>query len=160
VRGPAPHVAAGPPADKAGLTAEQQAGEQLVAALVSKKAGGDVPHWVVAGFARATAWRASPAAYATERNRVRTQARNRHARDVLGTGMKPEEAAPWRASVMDYLAYGARGETFTGFLEGFKPEEEDPRRRTRKTAWDALKAVKLSPDKLNQGWQAWVAGGK
>src|SRR5205085_577070 len=89
-----------------GPAVEQQAGEQLVAALVRKKAGGDVPSWVVAGLGRATAWRTNPTAYAAERGRLRAQVRTRTVKEALGGDLRPEEAAPWRASVVDYLAFG------------------------------------------------------
>lgn len=154
-----PHVVAGPGAAKYDPTVEQQAGEQLAAALLSKRGGKELPDWLVAGFARATAWRAAPTGYAAERQKARAQARLHTAKEVINGDLKPEVAPLLRASLADYLAYGPKAPSFIAFVEGFKPDEE-ANERTRKSTWDALKAVKLSADRLNTAWQIWVGSGR
>ena len=59
-----PHVAAAPPKGRQDAKVETQAAEQIASALLARRAGSKVPipTWVVAGFGRATSWRAAPAA--------------------------------------------------------------------------------------------------
>jgi hypothetical protein len=161
LRGQQPHLGAGPPQGKYDPGVELQAAEQLGAALLSKKGGKDVPGWVVAGFGRATAWRATPAASADDRKQLRrlVRERGRSARDAWGGALLPDEAPLVRASVVEYLAYGPASPSFPAFLEAFKPDEEGNKAKPKSTG-EALKAIKVSPDRLDRAWQAWAASGR
>jgi hypothetical protein len=155
IKGDFPHVAAGPPAEEGESNVPFQAAEQLGAALIARKIGPGVPEWVVAGFGRATFFRAGPPRdMSAERKRVaKLLAYNKAtAMNVYDGQVKAEEAPFLRGSLVDYLAYGPGRSRFAKFLEGYKPEEGV----LAKTTADALKAVRIDPNVLNARWRAWV----
>jgi len=157
LRGDEPFLAAGPGDDKHDPTPPQQAGEQLAAALLTKKAGKDIPDWIVSGFGRATVWRASPTAPATREQRAlarRLVAGGRTAMNVWNGTLKADEAGILQGSLVDYLAYGPGKAFFAPLLKGYKA---DMRRNQKKTTADALKSAGIDPDRLNRGWRAWLA---
>jgi hypothetical protein len=159
VRGDFPHVAAGPPAEEGESSVAFHAAEQLGAALIAKKVGGVVPEWVIAGFGRATYFRAGPLRDLTaERKRVvKLLAASRATAMDVWDGNVPAEAAPFlRASLVDFLAYGPGKSRFGKFLEAYKPEEGVQ----NKTTANALKAVRIDPNTLNKRWRTWVRTGR
>ena len=155
LRGNEPFVAAGPGKDRYDPTPQQQAGEQLAAAMLTRKAGKDVPDWVLSGFGRATVWRAAPAARATREQRAlarRLVLAGRTAMEVWGGSLKAAEAGVLQGSLVDYLAYGPGKRSFAPLLEGYKSVTAQ-----KKTTADALRAAHLDPDRLNLVWRASVA---
>ncbi|MCS6852614.1 MAG: hypothetical protein NZ700_15770 [Gemmataceae bacterium] len=151
--GDLPHVAAGPAPDK-GPTAEQSAGYELATALLSRKVRTDLlPGWLVEGFGRATAWRANPTAYASERALVRKLVKVRSARDVWEGRLPAAEATVLRASLVDFLAYGPGAGTFLSLLNGFKPGEGEEMRSFSQ----AMEYANISPERLDKEWRAWAA---
>ncbi|HEV3258577.1 MAG TPA: hypothetical protein VG013_17005 [Gemmataceae bacterium] len=156
LRGDEPFLGAGPGKAKHDPTPQQQAGEQLAGALLSHKAGKDVPDWIVSGFGRATVWRATPASGATKEQRALARrlviAGRRTAMDVWNGNLKADEAGILQGSLVEYLAYGPAKPFFTPLLEGYKAET-----RQKKTTADALKSARIDPDRLNKVWRVWVA---
>jgi hypothetical protein len=153
--GDQPHAAAGPPRTKQDPSLELQAGQQVAAAMLQRKAGAKVPlpYWLVAGFGRATNYRAAPGTYVTsERSHAARQVQaGRGVKDVWGGGLGEEDAGPLRASLADYLAYGPGAAKFPMLLTGFEPEEG----QEKKTTEQALDAVGLKWDTLEKAWKAW-----
>ncbi len=93
--------------------------------------------------------------------KVKNLTKSYTAKDAWGDTAKAEEAVLLRASVMDYLAYGPYAKGFPMFLENLKPEEdENTNEKKGKPIGDALKAIKLNPDRLNSGWYSWVTTGR
>jgi hypothetical protein len=82
--------------------------------------------------------------------------RVRTAMDVWGTQLKPDEALVLQGSLMDYLGYGPVASKLVKFLEGFKPEDNLP----KKTVAQALEAADITPAALDAKWRAWAATGK
>ena len=157
VAGSHPYVAACPPGTKYDPPMEAQAGEQLVSALIAKQGKDGVPDWLVAGFARATAWHAAPGAYYQERNHLKRLIRGHTVQDIWTSGkLSAEEAPLLRASLADFLAYGPGAASFPKLVEAFKPAETGP----PKTPADALKAIRYDPERLNAAWLSWVAKGR
>jgi hypothetical protein len=160
LRGDHPHLAAGPPGESGGATAEAQAGEQLASALLTKVAERSLPDWLTSGFARATWSRCiPPRERAAERRRALKTllAKKASAQDVYDGNVTGEEAQVLRGSLVDYLAYGPGRNRFLPFINGFKPEENIQQPRT--TA-DALKAARIDPAFLNKRWKYWVRRGR
>jgi hypothetical protein len=154
--GAQPFVGACPPQTKYDPSLENQAGEQLAAAVLSQRGGGALPDWLRAGFGRATSWRAAPNAHFNDRNAVKRLASGRSVNDVWDGKLNAEEAPLLRASLVEFLAYGPGAETFPKFVEAFKPAPNSQ----PKTVADALKAVRYEPDRLNNRWHSWVATGR
>lgn len=149
----APFVAASPPQRKYQPSLENQAAEQVASAMLAKKAGGVAPEWVVAGFGRATSWRANPAGHYRDRVQVRKLIRGHTAYDVWSDKISAEEAPYLRASLVEYLAYGPGAPHFLKFLEGFKPGEK----RRMPMTMDALKAVRADYAQIvTRAWPAWA----
>jgi hypothetical protein len=149
-----PFVAASPPQQKYQPSLEGQAAEQVAAAMLAKKAGAAVPEWVVAGFGRATSWRANPGAHYQDRVQVRRLIRGHTAYDVWSDKITAAEAPYLRASLVEYLAYGPGAPQFPKFLEGFKPGDN----QRMPTTMDALKAVRADyAEAVNRAWPAWAA---
>lgn len=151
-----PYVAAGP-APRQGITpADVKAGEQMVAALVTKKGGRTVPEWIQLAFGRATVYRAASAKeLAAEHKRALSYlTKNRRAlKDILPSGgATDEEAAVLRASVLEYLAYSGRTSKFLPFLSGFRVIDE----KVEPTFTNGLLAANLTQDGLDQVWQKWL----
>lgn len=153
-----PHVIAGPPVSKVDLAPEQEAGGQIAAALLVRKAGKAVPHWVQMGFGRASVLRAGPTTHLfAEHRRVAAALKGKRGlKDVLGrSALDPEETILLRASLMEYFAYSGRTAKFMPFLKGFQPSEEVPEPKIE----HALNSANLVPEKLDAVWQTWVKGG-
>jgi hypothetical protein len=156
LRGAQTFVGACPPQTKYDPTLENQAGEQLAAAILSQRGGGALPDWLTAGFGRATSWRAAPGAYFTERNAARRLIKLHSINDIWDGKLNAEEAPVLRASLVEFLAYGPGAESFPKLIEAFKPAPNGP----AKTVADALKAVRFEPERLNQRWRVWAATGR
>jgi hypothetical protein len=152
--GDEPHAAA--MASKAGPPLEGQAGSAVAQALLARKAGKDtpLPAWLVAGFGRATYYRAAPAdrAVLAERRQARALSRTRGPADVWGDRLDAAEAEVLSGSLADFLAYGPGAPKFPAFVAGFKPEED----MQAKTAAQALGAAGLEPDRVTASWKRWV----
>jgi hypothetical protein len=156
-----PHAVGGPPRAKSDPPVEGQAGEQLAAALLVKKAGAKVPlpGWLVAGFGRATAYRARPndKAVLDERRKAAALVKKGHkAQEVWGNTLEDEDAPALGASLADFLAYGPGQSKFVALLEAFKPAEN----QEKKTFEQALEGISLPPDRLNMRWREWAANPK
>ncbi len=153
--GDEPHAAAMPPA-KAGPPLEGQAGSAVAQALLARKAGKDtpLPAWLLAGFGRATYYRAAPAdrAVQAERRQARSLSRTRGPADVWDEKLDAAEAEVLSASLAEFLAYGPGSPKFPAFVAGFKPEEN----MQAKTAAQALDAAGLPPDRVTASWKRWV----
>ena len=161
VEGDAPHVVAGPPRAKTDPPVEGQAGEQVSAALLVMKAGAKVPlpGWLLSGFGRATGYRIRPAdrAVADERRRAAALVKKGHkASEIWGTTLEADEAPFLEASLADFLAYGPGQAKFAGFVEAFKPEEN----QEKKTTAQALEGISLPVDRLNTRWREWAVNPK
>jgi len=78
--------------------------------------------------------------------------KKRRAKDIWEGNLPADEAAPLRASMIEYLAFSKRFSRFDQFLSGFRVEEN----RQNPTTADALKAANVNPDKLSSAWQTWV----
>ena len=63
-----------------------------------------------------------------------------------------EQRLPLAVSVADYLFYGKGLSRPADFLLAFQPDNEKP----MKTVADALEAVKLTPEKFEAGYLAWL----
>jgi hypothetical protein len=159
VRSDFPHVAAGPAPESEGPGVEAQAAEQLASALLARRAGTPVPEWLVAGFGRATSFRAGPPReLSAERRRAARLllATKASASDVWDGNLKGGAATVLRASLVDFLAYGPGKARFPALLEGYKPAEG---MQTRSTP-DALRAANIDPQALNVRWQSWARSGR
>jgi hypothetical protein len=150
------HAAAQPSRAKAGPALEGQAGAAIAEALLARKAGKGtpLPGWLVAGFGRATYYRAAPAdkAVQADRRQARTLSRTRGPADVWDDKLDADEAAALRGSLADFLAYGPGSPKFPAFVAGFKPEEN----MQAKSAGQALDAAGLPPDRVAASWKRWV----
>jgi hypothetical protein len=155
-----PHAAAGPPRAKTDPSLEQQAGIQIAAAVLQKKAGAKVllPDWLPAGFGRATVWRALPAdkAVATERKLAKAfiAGRKRTPNDVWNNLVEREEAGVLRASLAEFLAYGPGAAKFPALVIGFRPGENQESR----TFEQALESAGLESKVIEARWAAWALG--
>jgi hypothetical protein len=151
------HVAAAPPEGKKGPSVEMRAGEMLAALLLTRKAGRatPLPDWLVAGFGRATSYRAAPRERGVleDRKRARLLAARRKASDVWATELDPAEAGPLQGSVADFLAYSPYGRRFARFVAGFRPEEGMMSRTTAQ----AIESAGWRTDTIERYWRSWVA---
>jgi hypothetical protein len=156
-----PHVAAGPPVAKDDPPIERQAGEQIAALLLVKKAGvrTPLPGWLVSGFGRATWYRSAPTTRPVSDERKRAAAMLAKskwmAKDVWTNSLSDEEAVLMQASFADFMAYGPGSSKFPAFVAAFKPEENVEKVSMEK----ALEAVSLKPDVISAGWRKWSAAG-
>jgi hypothetical protein len=150
------HVAAAVPEGKKGPSVEMRAGEQLAALLLTRKAGRatPLPDWLVAGFGRATSYRAAPRERGVleDRKRARLLAARRKAGDVWSAELEPDEAGPLQGSVADFLAYSPYGKRFGKFVVGFRPEEGMMSRTTAQ----AIEAAGWRADTIENFWRRWV----
>lgn len=161
VEGDFPHAVGGPPRAKSDPAVDGQAGEQLAAALLVKKAGAKMPlpGWLVAGFGRATAYHARPndKGVAEERRKAAALVKKGHkAQEVWAGTLEADDAPALQASLADFLAYGPGQSKFVAFLEAFKPAEN----QDKKTTDQALEGISLPPDRLNTRWREWAANPK
>jgi hypothetical protein len=156
LRGPQSFVAACPPQTRYDSSLENQAGEQMTAAILSQRGGGAMPNWLTTGFARATSWRTNPSASFNDRNTVKRLVKFHSSNDIWEGKLNAEEAPLLRASLAEFLAYGPGAESFPKLIEAFKPAQNgEP-----KPLADAFKAVRYEPERLNQRWHTWVATGR
>jgi hypothetical protein len=151
------HVTACPPRTKQDPPVEIQAGQQIAAAVLQRKAGAktSVPNWLLDGFGRATYYRAvggPPAASDRSLAAKYVAANKRSAGDVWGTGLEAEEGPVLRASLADFLAYGPGASKFPAVVTGFRPGENQDMR----TTGQALEAANLKLDAIDKAWQAWA----
>jgi hypothetical protein len=156
LKGQNPFVAACPPQGKYDPPLETQAGEQIVAAILSQRGGDRVPGWLTAGFARATGWHAVPASATPDRAQVKRLIRGKTAAAVWDNQLSAEEAVVLRASLVEFLAYGPGAATFPKLVEALRPEAN----RRVKPMPEVLKAIGTDPARLTLAWQAWVARGR
>ncbi len=147
-----PYVAAGPPQVKHDPSLEAQAGEQIAAAVLMKRGGDAVPEWLVAGFARATAWRAMAPSPSHPRHQARKVILGKSAADVWDGRLTADEAAVLRASLAEFLAFGPPAAKFPQFVDQFKPSEDG----RPPTTSEALKSMSYTPEQLTQAWHRWV----
>src|SRR5262249_47025343 len=157
------HAAASAPRAKSDLGLEHQAAAQVAAALLQHKAGAKVPlpDWLVLGFGRASAWRATPTDKAVLADRRLAKGliagKKRTAADVWDGTLEAEEAGVLRASLAEFLAYGPGAAKFPAIARGFKPGENQDSR----TFLQALESAGLDPKAIEARWGPWaVAGGK
>jgi len=154
LRGDEPFLGAGPGKTRYDPTPQQQAGEQLAGAVLTKKGGKEIPDWIVSGFGRATVWRTAPGAKSTTEQRALARRLVRSggtAMHVWGGNLKADQAAILQGSLVEYLAYGPGKGSFASLLEGYKSQT-----RQKKTTADALKAARIDPEMLNRQWRAWA----
>jgi hypothetical protein len=163
VEGDLAHAVATAPRSKLDASLEAQAGEQIAAALLQRKAGAKVPlpEWLLRGFGRATLWRSSPLdkTYQAERKLAQglVTGKKRMAQEVWNSTLDIEEAVPLRASLADFLAYGPGYSKFPAILAGFKPGEN----LDSHTFDQALGSAGLKPELIETRWRDWVLrGGK
>jgi hypothetical protein len=155
LRADPPHVIAGPPRTSTDPSIENEAGQLIAGALLTKKAGAALPEWVTDGFGRATVLLTGPKAELLAEHRKASQAlvyKKRTAADVWDSRLPVEDAGPLRETLIEYLAYSKRFSRFDQFLAGFRVDEKRP----NPTTLDALKAANVNPQRLNTVWQAWV----
>jgi hypothetical protein len=156
-----PHAVGGPPRAKTDPPVEGQAGEQLAAALLARKAGAKVPlpGWFVSGFGRATFYRARPndKIVGEERRKAALLVRKGHtAQEVWGSTLEAEDAPVLSASLADFLAYGPGQSKFVALVEAFRPGENEE----KKTTEQALQGVMLMADRINTRWREWAVAPK
>lgn len=157
VDGDEPHVIAGPPLLKLDLPLDGQAGENMAAALMSKKSKiAVIPAWVMNAFGRATVYRTTGGASLTAEHRRAYNLvvqKKKTLKDVIaGAGLSDEENLVLRASVLEYLAYSGRSTRFVPFIKGFEPNEA----MAEPTVEAALESANIPLEKLDQAWQTWV----
>jgi hypothetical protein len=161
IEGDFPHAVGGPPRAKTDPSIEVQAGEQLAAALLVKKAGAKVPlpGWLVNGFGRATGYRVRPTDKAVLDERRKAAAlvkKGRKAGEIWANSLEADDAPALEASLADFLAYGPGQSKFVALLEAFKPEEN----QENKTTEQALEGISLPVERLNTRWREWAANPK
>jgi hypothetical protein len=156
LRGPQPYLGACPPQTKYDPSLENQAGEQLAMAILAQRGGEALPDWLVAGFGRATSWRAAPSTHYHERQAVKRLVKGRSLNDIWDGKLNAEEASLLRASLVEFLAYGPGAEAFPKFIDALKPIQNGQ----GKSVAEALKVIRYDPDRLNKRWLTWVATGR
>lgn len=152
------HAAAGPPRGKTEPGAEAQAGAELTALLLRRKAGlkTELPGWLISGFGRATHLRTVAGSKATqdERKKAAALARIRGVKAIYGSMAEAEEAPILQASLADYLAYGGGSAKFPALVLAFRPAENV----VRVTTEAALEAAGLGWERVEAGWKRAAAG--
>jgi hypothetical protein len=151
--GETPHIAVAPGQSKEAATPETQAGYDAAVALMAARAKGTpLPEWLTQGFARATAARTANTPASVRKRAARQVAGRSKPSEVWNDMIAIEQRLPVAASVADYLFYGKGLSRPGDFLLAFRPDDEKP----MKTAADALEAVKLTPEKFEAGYLAWL----
>jgi hypothetical protein len=135
---------------------EVHAAELIATTMLAKHGGDVVPAWLLAGFGRATSWRAAPATANTDRVTLKKVIRGKTAANVWDGQVNASDAAILRASLAEFLAFGPTSNTFPQFIGALKPSENA---RPVSVA-EALKATSYTPDRLTRDWHAWVARGR
>jgi hypothetical protein len=161
VEGDFPHAVGGPPRARTDPAVEVQAGEQLAAALLVKKAGTKVPlpGWLLSGFGRATGYRvrSGEKAVSDERRKAAALVRKGHmVQEIWGTTLEADDAPVLEASLAEFLAYGPMQARFAALIDAFKPDENQDKRTTEQ----ALQGIKLAVDRLNARWREWAVTGR
>jgi hypothetical protein len=159
VRRPEPHVAVGPPG-RGESSVEQQAGRQVAAALLTKRAmpNAVLPEWLREGFGRATAYRSTfgPSQLpARSANREWSAKVPRRASVVVvwDESLAAELRPIFGANLADLLAYGPFMDRFPAFVQAFRPmSDEKPNPTTIK---EALEAAKIDLIALEKAWSRW-----
>lgn len=137
------------------------AGGELSKALLTRKAGSaKLPGWMTDGFAKAVAWRLSPAPAERATVSRMAPALRKGAKGVAtvvdkawsGTAKEKEVVA---ASLMDYLTSGPGAEKFGGVLSSLIPTDAT----AMPSFLDALKAADLTVEDLDRQWREWVSKG-
>jgi hypothetical protein len=149
-----PYVVVTAPQSKIDLSIDNQAGEQLAAALMSKKAGPKAPTWVLSAFGRATVVKSGTAAMQGIEHRRANQflTKNKRTLKDLAAGLGDNEATVLRANFLEYLAYSGRIGKFVHLVEGFRPREGVP----EPTLESALQAANMKMEQIDSTWQKWV----
>jgi hypothetical protein len=149
-----PYAAATGPLAKIDLSIENQAGEQVAAAVMNKKAGPKAPTWVYSAFGRATVVKSGTAAMQGIEHRRANQLLTKNKRTLkdLAAGLADDEATVLRANFLEYLAYSGRIGKFVPFVEGFRPREgvAEP------TLESAFQAANIKMEQIDSTWQKWV----
>jgi hypothetical protein len=150
-----PYVVASAPLAKLDPSLDNQAGEQLAAALMGKKTGPKVPTWILSAFGRATMMKSGTPGALTEEHRRAYQflvKNKRTMKDLAGGGLGDDESTVLRANFLEYLAYSGRISKFVPLVEGFRPSEgvAEP------TLDTALKSANINAEQLDSTWQKWV----
>jgi hypothetical protein len=152
-------VAAAPSRDKNDIPVEVQAAQLMATVLLQRKAGKGtiLPHWLSAGYGRATYYRvAGPREKAVSAERgnatriIRTTKRN--AQDVWNGMLEGDEGTYLEPSLAYFLAYGPARMKFLALLAGFAPGEN----QEKKTMEQALEAADLKLDIINKGFRNWI----
>ncbi len=153
VQGDEPHIAVAPGQGKDAVTADTEAGYEVAAALLTIRAKGtQLPEWLTLGFARATAAQAAKTPAGVRKRVARQLAGRAKPIEAWNDSLSIEQRLPLATSVADYLFYGKGLSRPGDFLLAFRPDDEKP----MKTAIDALEAVKLTPEKFEAGYFAWL----
>jgi hypothetical protein len=151
--GETPHIAVAPGQSKEAATPETQAGYDVAVAVLSARAKGTpLPEWLTQGFARATAARTANTPASVRKRAARQLAGRSKPSEVWNDMIAIEQRLPVATNVADYLFYGKGLSRPGDFLLAFRPNDEKP----MKTAADALEAVKLTPEKFEAGYLAWL----
>jgi hypothetical protein len=151
------HVVVGPARTRYDAPTEVRAGEGVAAVLLTRKAVKDtvLPDWLVAGFGRATHYRAAGPRdkfVQAERQRAALLSKKKNVGAIWGEGLEAAEAGPLRGSLVDFLAYGPGASKFAELVGGFQPEQNMP----RKTTAQALQKANVQTDRIEAGWKVWV----
>jgi hypothetical protein len=153
IPGDLPHIAVAPGQGKDAVTADTQAGYEVATALMTIRAKGtQLPEWLTQGFARATAAQAANTPAGVRKRVARQLAGRAKPVEAWNDTLSIEQRLPLATSVADYLFYGKGLSRAGDFLLAFRPDDEKP----MKTAADALEAVKLTPEKFEAGYFAWL----
>jgi hypothetical protein len=153
VQGETPHIAVAPGQGRDAVTADTQAGYEVAVALMAVRSKGtQLPEWLTQGFARATAAQAANSPAGVRKRVARQLAARSKPAEAWNDMLSIEQRLPLATSIADYLFYGKGLSRPADFLLGFRPDDEKP----MKTAADALEAVKLTPEKFEAGYLAWL----
>ncbi len=151
------HIVVAPLAMRNGVPVEVQAGEQVAALMLARRAGirTPLPDWLVSGFGRATYYRvaARDKTVVAERALAAKLSRKHGAEEIWDGKLAADEATVLQASLVDFLAFGPGTRAFPKFVAGFTPEEN----RERKTTGQAFESAGLKPDRVASGWKTWTA---
>jgi hypothetical protein len=121
---------------------------QLAAATLTKKTP-RLPDWFVMGFSRAAGYRHAPNQFAGERRRAKQLILGKTAKDIwTPDSLSAEEAPVLTASLFDFLINSPQmAKLWPEVLDAMG--EETPFE-------DALKAAKLTPERVDAAWRLWV----
>jgi hypothetical protein len=153
VRGDLPHIGVASGQGKDAVTADMQAGYEVAMALMSVRAKGtQLPEWLMLGFARATVSQAASTPAGVRKRIARQLAARVKPAEAWNDTLSIEQRLPLATSIADYLFFGKGVPRPGDFLLAFRPDDEKP----MKTVMDALEAAKISPEKFEAGYLAWL----